>query len=74
MKKKSTEFSKGMLTLTCTIDLTQFWPKNVKSANTTDSDADIVKVKINLESVQFNSPTGKTSETDSIRRSVLFQL
>jgi endonuclease YncB( thermonuclease family) len=71
-KTKPTELSKGMLTLTGTIDLTQFWPENVKSGNTADSDADTVKVKINPKSVQFKSPAGKTSETDFISKSGFF--
>jgi endonuclease YncB( thermonuclease family) len=64
--------AKGMLTFTGSIDLTQFWPENVKTGNTADSDADTVKVKINPKSVQFKSPTGKIKMTDFIGKSGFF--
>ena len=66
------EMAKGMLSFTGTIDLNQFWPQNVKTGNTADSDADTVKVKINPKSVQFRSPAGKTIVTDFISKSGFF--
>jgi endonuclease YncB( thermonuclease family) len=66
------EVAKGMLTFTGSIDLNQFWPQNVKSGNTADSDADTVKVKINSKSVQFKSAAGKIQMTDFISKSGFF--
>jgi len=55
--------NKGNLTFKGTIDLNQFWPQNIKSGNTADSDADTVKVKIDKSSVKFISPSGKSKST-----------
>ena len=64
--------ARGMLTFNGTIDLTQFWPQSVKAGNTSDSDADTVKVKAVPHSAHFTSPTGKAQMTDFLDKAGFF--
>jgi endonuclease YncB( thermonuclease family) len=51
---------KGLLTGYGTIDINQFWPQNIKSKNTADSDADTIKVKIDIgKGFDFVNAQGK---------------
>src|SRR5882724_11588383 len=58
--------AKGLLTFTGTIDLNQFWPQNIKSGNTSDSDADTVKVKVDMASITFTSAAGNVKKTKAL--------
>ncbi|MBS1933404.1 MAG: thermonuclease family protein [Bacteroidetes bacterium] len=56
----------GLLTFNGTIDLTQFWPENIKAGNTLDSDADTVKVKVDMATIIFTSAAGKIKKTKAL--------
>ena len=58
--------AKGLLTFTGTIDLNQFWPKNINGKSPYDSDADTVKVKIDMASIQFATGAGKVKKTKAL--------
>jgi endonuclease YncB( thermonuclease family) len=64
--------NKGKLTYTGVIDLTQFWPENIKSGNRADSDADTVKVKVDKSSGIFTTPAGKTQKANFINDAGFF--
>jgi endonuclease YncB( thermonuclease family) len=64
--------NKGKLLFTGTIDLTQFWPQNILQGNTSDSDADTVKVKIDKASGKFTDSAGKTRKTGFINDAGFF--
>jgi len=58
--------AKGLLTFTGTIDLNQIWPKNINGKSPYDSDADTVKVKIDMASIQFATGAGKVKKTKAL--------
>ena len=58
--------AQGLLTFTGTIDLNQFWPKNMNGKSPYDSDADTVKVKVDMPSITFTSGAGKVKKTKAL--------
>ena len=58
--------AKGLLTFTGTIDLNQFWPKNINGKSPYDSDADTVKVKVDMASITHTNGAGKVKKTKAL--------
>lgn len=63
---------KGKLTFTGSIDLNQFWPQNVKTGNSFDSDADTVKVLVDVNSVIFTPAKGAAKKTKLLQTAGFF--
>jgi endonuclease YncB( thermonuclease family) len=64
--------SNGKLVFSGEIDLTQFWPEDIKKGNRSVSDGDTVKVKIDKKSGVFVTPGGQSKKVTFINDAGFF--
>lgn len=70
---KQTIMKPGKLSFSGTIDTNQFWPQNSKTNNPYDSDADTVKVRIDISTVRFTNAAGISKKTRFLQDAGMFE-